>query len=206
MKTLDVKQRSEAWAEARKGLPTASRFDQILTASKGEPAAAQQTLINELLAESILPPQQGLVKSFLSPEMEQGMILEAEARCRFELEFAVEPVTEVGFVIHESGLFGGSPDALVGESSGAEIKCPGAAKHIGYLRAGKLPLAYKCQVHGYMLITGRPRWWFFSYARDLPPFCLEVPRDDFTDKLEAELYNFCAVYNEARKQFGLTPT
>lgn len=202
MTIMDTAQRSEQWYAARRGLPTCSRFDKILTAAKGLPSSAQETLICELLAESILPPQQGVIRPMTS-DMEQGVILEAEARCCYELEYATEPVREVGFVVHDSGMFGGSPDALVGESGGVEIKCPQGATHIGYVRDGVLPNEYKCQLHGNMIVTGRRRWAFFSYARNLPSFHINVQWDDFTEKLAAELLKFCAKYNGARAAFGL---
>lgn len=203
MTTFDTPQRSEQWFEARRGLPTCSRFDQILTAVQGKPSSAQEKLINELLAESLCPPEEGFLKSYVSPEMEQGMKLEAEARCAYEIEHATEPVREVGFILADCEMFGGSPDALVGENGGVELKCCNAATHIGYFRAGVLPSEYRCQLHGYLIVTGRAWWDFFSYARNLPPFRLRVKRDDFTDKLEAELFNFCQRYNEARKAFSL---
>jgi hypothetical protein len=204
MTTINAPQRSEAWFEARRGLPTCSRFDKILTAVQGKPSAAQETLIDELIAESILPPEEGLIRP-TTPDMEYGIKLEAEARCSFELEFATEPVREVGFVLADCGLYGGSPDALVGETGGVELKAPSAAVHIGYYRAGVLPGCYKAQVHGYMVVTGRKRWDFFSYARHFPPLRIRVEWDEFTDKLQAELLRFCERYNKAREVFGLKP-
>lgn len=204
MKEVSCQQRSEAWFAARRGLPTASRFDKILTAKKGEPAAAQEGLIDELLAESLLPPQQGVIRP-ATEEMYEGMRLEAEARCAFEVGYASEPVKEVGLIIHESGMFGASPDALVGGDSGVELKCPNGATQIGYLRAGVLPSEYRCQVHGSMVVTGRKTWSFFSYARNLPPLHLLVEWDWFTDKLAAELIKFSSRYNAERVKFGLQP-
>lgn len=204
MTTINTPQRSEAWFAARRGLPTCSRFDSILTPKTGKPSAAQDALINELIAESIQPPEAGLIKpQYISEDMEQGMKLEAEARCAYELEFAQAPVQEVGFILHDSGLFGGSPDALVGETGGCEIKCPALATHIGYVRDGTLPPEYRCQVHGYLIVTGRAWWSFFSYARGTEPLHLTVTRDDFTARLEAELLAFCARYNQERAKFGL---
>ena len=206
MKVITAEQRTAAWFEARRGLPTASRFDSILTPKTGKPAAAQETLINALIAESIMPPDSGFVRPpFISEEMEQGMKLEAEARCSYELEYAKLPVTEAGFILHDSGAFGGSPDALVGDVGGCEIKCPLAATHVGYIRAGVLPDAYKCQVHGSLIVTGRAWWDYFSYARHFPPFHLRVTRDDFTVTLERELTAFVARYNVERAKFNLPP-
>jgi hypothetical protein len=207
MITKPCEQRSIAWFEARRGIPTASRFDQIITPKTGKPSSAQDTLINQLIAESILPPEQGLVRpQYISPEMEQGLKLEGECRCAFDLEYAKgEAVQEVGFILHDSGLFGGSPDCLVGEDGGAELKCPLASTHIGYIREGILPWEYRAQVHGYLIVTGRKWWSFMSYARHFPPFHLRIERDDFTAKLEAELLAFCARYNAERAKFNLPP-
>ena len=204
MKIISVAQRSDAWFAARRGLPTCSRFGSILTPKTGKPASAQDALINELIAESIVPPESGFVRPpFISEEMEQGMKLEAEARCAYELEYAKLPVTEAGFILHDSGMFGGSPDALVGDVGGCEIKCPLAATHVGYIRAGVLPDAYRCQVHGSLIVTGRAWWDFFSYARNFPPFHLRVTRDPFTDVLERELTAFVTRYNIERAKFNL---
>lgn len=202
MKTVEVAQRSEDWFKARRGMPTASRFKSILTPVTGKPSSAQDTLINELIAESIMPPEQGVIRP-MTAEMEHGVILEAEARCSYDLEHAKGAVKEVGFLIHESGLFGGSPDCLVGENGGCEIKCPNGSTLIGYIRDGSLPDEYKCQVHGYLAITKRDYWDFFAYSRNLPPFKITVNPDDFTRKLEIELFKFCERYNAEREKFGL---
>ncbi len=205
MTILDHPQRSGPWYAARRGLPTCSRFDQILTAVTGKPSAAQSKLIDELLAESLCPVEEALPE-YVSPEMEQGMRLEAEARCAYEFEFAnSQPIREVGFILSECGRFGGSPDALVGDDGGVELKAPSPSTHLGYIRGGTLPNEYRVSVHGYMVVTGRKWWDFASYARHLPRFCIRVQRDDFTAKLAAELEAFCAKYNAARVAFNLAP-
>lgn len=204
MITLDTAQRSEAWYAARRGMPTASRFDMILTPANGKPSTSQEKLINELIAESVLPPQEGVVMP-ATEEMFEGMRLEGEARCFYELEVAKVPVTQVGFCIHDSGLFGCSPDGLCGEDGGLELKVPLAKTHIGYVREGKLPDSYKCQVHGSMIVTGRKSWDFFSYSRHFEPFHLHVKWDAFTDLLNVELLKFCARYNAERAKFKLSP-
>lgn len=206
MKIITADQRSQAWFDARRGLPTCSRFGEILTPRTAMPAAGQEKLINELIAEAVIPPGVGLIRpNYTSDEMEDGIRLEGEARCAYELEFAPAPVTEAGFLLHDSGQFGGSPDGLVGEVGGVEIKCPLASTQVGYVRAGALPDAYKCQVHGHLVVTGRAWWDFFSYARCFPPLRVRVERDDFTAKLAAELAKFCARLNSERAKFKLPP-
>jgi hypothetical protein len=206
MKIIDAPQRSEGWFAARRGIPSCSRFDQIVTPKTGAPSKSQDKLIAELIAESLEPAApEGFIRGPLTADMEQGMRLEGEARCAYELEFAKLPVREVGFVLSDCGRFGGSPDALVGDVGGVEIKCPRLSTHIAYIRAGELPDDYKTQVHGYMAVTGREWWDFFSYARLCRPFHLHIERDDFTAKLTAELAAFCSRYNEARALFDLPP-
>lgn len=197
-------QRTPEWLAARRGIPTASRFDQIITAAEGRASTSQTKLIDELLAESLLPPSGEPER--MTADMHTGVILEAEARCAYEIEFAVGArVQDVGLLMHESGLYGGSPDCLVGDEGGAEIKCPSPTVHIRYIRNGVLPLDHKAQVHGYMAVTGRPWWDFYSHCRGLQPFRLRIERDDFTKKLESEVLRFCAAYNVARAKFGLPP-
>ncbi len=205
MKVFDVQQRGESWYNLRKAIPTCSRFDSIITAARGEPSKAQESLIDHLLAEALLPPEQGVIKNVMTPEMEEGMRLEGEARCLFDLQYAKEPVHETGFILADNGRWGGSPDGLVGEHSGVEIKCVSGPVQIKTLREGILPLQYRAQVSGYMVVTGRRSWSYFSYCRNLPAFHLTVDWDEFTDKLLTELHKFSEKYNEARLKFGLKP-
>lgn len=202
MKTFDVPQRSDEWFKLRRGIPTASRFDMIMTAVTCKPSSSQAKLIDQLLAESLLPAE---TVERSSADMEHGMILEAEARCAYELGYAPDKVTEVGFILSDCGRFGCSPDGLVGDKRGVEIKCPNPSTQVSYVRAGVLPSEYKCQVHGSMIVSGRSEWDFFSYARGLPPLCVTVRADDFTNKLRVEIDAFCMLYNAARAVFELPP-
>ncbi len=82
----------------------------------------------------------------------------------------------VGFVRNE--IAGCSPDSLIGDAGGLEIKI--ALPHIQLDRIIKdeLPEEHKAQVQGNIWITGREWWDFTSYCPKLPPFIKHVPRDD----------------------------
>jgi predicted phage-related endonuclease len=124
--------------------------------------------------------------------MARGVELEPEARELFEFNTGIE-VTQVGICRHDSGLFSCSPDGLIGDFSGLEIKCPSMAVHVEYLLGGKVPADYYQQVHGSMLVTGRKEWFFMSYYPGLKPFIFKEKIDvEFCEKLEAELMAFCA--------------
>jgi hypothetical protein len=114
---------------------------------------------------------------FQSIDMEIGQILEERAIPAYTLETGRE-ITRVGLITNDSETVGCSPDGLIGEDSGIEIKCPRPETHVKYLLNGTLPKEYAPQVHGAMYITGRPQWVFMSYCRGFPEFLLTVHRDE----------------------------
>ncbi len=166
------------WIRLHFGIPTAACLDQLLTPEfelrKGE---MPKTLVYKKVAEVIQNrPMIDLDKS--SFMMEQGMILESEARPWFELEYE-KKIRQVGFITTDDGRVGCSPDGLIeGEDCGIEIKCPAAHTHVKYLVNGALPKEYAAQVLGSMFVTGFKRWMFVSYRRGFPALVLEIQRDE----------------------------
>jgi hypothetical protein len=110
-------------------------------------------------------------------EMGQGSILEHEAVPWFEFTQEIK-VERVGFCTTDDGRVGASPDGLIGEDGGIEIKCPQPEAHLRYLLEGELPKEYAAQVHGCMYVTGRKWWKFVSYSRQFPALVVHVERDD----------------------------
>jgi len=195
MKVFDCLQGSKQWHDSRRGVPTASRFDMILQPHKCKPSASQDRLINQLIAEtySNIWPE---VAGYISPAMDHGTKTESTARARYELETDID-VQQVGFCLSDCGRFGCSPDGLVGSDGGVEIKCPERATHVQYVRDGVLPLEYKAQIHGCLIVTGRAWWDFWSYAENLPSFKIRVYPDDFTKLLHEEVLRFVDKYQAA---------
>ncbi len=178
MKIHDCEQMTLEWIRLHFGIPTAACLDQLLTPEfelrKGE---MPKTLVYKKVAEVIQNrPMIDLDKS--SFMMEQGMILEEEARPWFELEYE-KKIKQVGFITSDDGRVGCSPDGLIeGEECGIEIKCPAAHTHVKYLVNGVLPKEYVAQVYGSMFVTGFKRWMFVSYRRGFPALVLEIQRDE----------------------------
>ncbi len=174
----DCEQMTLEWIRLHFGIPTAACLDQLLTPEfelrKGE---MPKTLVYKKVAEVIQNrPMIDLDKS--SFMMEQGMILESEARPWFELEYE-KKILQVGFITTDDGRVGCSPDGLIeGEDCGIEIKCPAAHTHVKYLVNGALPKEYAAQVLGSMFVTGFKRWMFVSYRRGFPALVLEIQRDE----------------------------
>jgi hypothetical protein len=195
VRIIDCEQLSEQWWRVRRGVPTASRFDSILTPKTMKPAAAQQEYIHELIADTVRlsPVWTTNLGRPMTPEMQFGVDTEPEARAWYEMERGLE-ARRVGFITTDDGRFGCSPDGLT-EEGGVEIKCPSLKTQVRYLLEGGLPPEYRCQLHGTLIVTGRPWWDFCSYATGLPALLVRVEPDAFTEALAAELDRFRARYD-----------
>jgi hypothetical protein len=179
---LDHEQGTEDWFAARLGVPSASNYSKLITAT-GKPSTSADGYINQLVAEAVTGER---AEFYTNAHMERGTLLEPDARAHYEFICDVETV-EVGFCIHDTLKTGCSPDALVG-LGGLEIKCPSGAVHVSYLRDGGLPAAYKQQVMGCMWITGAEWWDFLSYHPEMPSLLIRVERDQkYIDLLAAEV-------------------
>jgi hypothetical protein len=166
-------QGSPEWLAARLGIPSASMFAKIVT-TKGIWSASADAYINQLVAERLTGEREEV---FQSHHMLRGTELEPDARDLYSLISDAE-VTEVGFCLHDTLSAGCSPDGLIGDEGGLEIKAPAPATHVEYLRGGVLPSKYKQQVMGCLWITGREWWDFVSYHPTMKPLIVRVERDE----------------------------
>lgn len=188
-------QGSVEWMLARAGIPTASEFDNLLTPEfKPRTGETPRSYLAKKVAEAW---QGGPLVQFNTFDMEQGHILEHEAVPWYEFEFS-EPVRRVAFATTDDGRTGCSPDGLIGEDGGIEIKCPQVHTHVGYLLKGGVPKDYLAQVHGAMFVTGRAWWKFLSYRRHFPPLLVLVERDDkIQEAISEALASFRADFDRA---------
>jgi len=159
-------------------------FNKLIT-SAGKPSASADKYINELIAERLNGVR---VPVYVNEHMERGTKLEPEAREHYEF-ITEQKVTEYGFILDDSKEFGCSPDGLVGEDGGLEIKCPADSTIIGYHRDNKTFITkYRQQVQGCMLLTGAVWWDMMAYSDTLPPLLIRVERDEeYIEKLAAEI-------------------
>jgi len=194
---LDVEQGTDEWLQARLGVPTASNYSKLIT-STGKPSTSAEKYINELIAQKITGQ---LPETFKSDAMERGNELEEQARSYYEFMTDNE-VEEVGLILNYDGA-GCSPDGLIGDDGGIEIKCPLASTHVGYLRAGKLPTAYVQQVQGCMYITGRKWWDFVSFHPEIESMIIRVERDEnFIKLLDQQLKKALTTINLETKNWS----
>ena len=189
MKIIDCEQGKPSWYAARMGIVTASEVDALVTPKwalrKGD---GVDTYLYKKLAEKMLNWSPEMLAGFA---VDQGKILETIAIPWFEFTQS-KKVRRVGFVTTDDGRAGCSPDGLLDDGTGVEIKSPQAPNQIRYLLEGKVPEDYLPQVHFSMLVTGAPAWTFVAYSNQLPALVLRVERDE---AIQAKLQEALAAFN-----------
>ena len=173
MRISNLEQGSPEWLQSRLGKPTASNFGKLITPT-GKPSTSADGYINELIAQRITGE---LPEFYTNSAMERGNELEPAAKALYEFTYGVE-VVEVGLCLHDTLDCGASPDGLVGDDGGLEIKCPLPHNHIAYLRAGDVPGKYVPQIQGCLYITQREWWDFMSYHPAMEDLVVRVYRDE----------------------------
>ena len=183
MKIIQCEQGTKQWADARRGIATASNADRIITPAKGEYSKSAYGYACELLAAQLLPPYFWIDgDDFQSAAMAHGTNTEKEARAYFELDSGLV-VREVGFILADDGRAGCSPDGVIGDGDEMELlelKCPLHKTQVAYLDKGVLPDEYKPQVHWALAVTGCRACHFMSYAIGLPKLILRVEPNAYT--------------------------
>lgn len=172
MIALDIKQGSPEWHWARLGIPTASQFSRLLTAKTLKLSSGSEDYMHELLAEWLIGmPVGGAASGFMA----RGSEMEAWAVDYYEFQRDVT-TSRVGFCLLDNRMAGCSPDRLVGDDGGLEIKCPGAKQHVANLL--DMTSDHFAQTQGCLFVTGRKWWDILSYHPDLPSAIVRVERDE----------------------------
>lgn len=192
---LDHAQGTPEWHAARRGIPTASEFGRIVTPKTGKLSASADGYIADLIDEIARPDaERGWAGN---RHTIRGTELEPEARDWYGL-IAEGDVRQVGLCLTDDRLAGCSPDALVGDDGGLEIKAPDGPTHVRYLRAGVLPDDYRPQVHGSLVVSGRAWWDFVSWCPPYRPLLVRVYRDGYTELVAQALAAFQSDFEAAR--------
>lgn len=169
IEVLDFEQGSDEWKAARLGIPTASRFADIL--AKGEGKMRRKYLF-ELAGELMTgEPAEG----FTNAHMERGKAMEAEARDCYAFLTSADP-QRVGFV--RNGPVGCSPDSLIGDDGALEIKTKLPHLLIEAIERDEFPPEYKAQCQGVLWVSGRQWVDLVCYWPKMPTFIKRAERDE----------------------------
>lgn len=181
---FDCEQGSEEWFACRVGIPTASKFATVMAKGEGK---TRSKYMRQLAGEIITGEP---MESFSNGHMDRGKAMEDEARETYAFINDAE-IRRVGFI--RNGSKGASPDSLVGNDGGLEIKTALPDIQIERLVSGKLPPEHKAQVQGSIWIAEREWWDFVSFWPKLPQLKVRVPRDDiYIKQMSAEIDAFNA--------------
>ncbi len=205
LEEFNYEQRSEEWLEARKTVMSASMAKNLMGA-RGLGVTGKNYAI-----ETALEVVESYVEDkYLSQAMQDGIDREPIAINKYSSDNFVE-VKTTGFLVRTAvidGLeckFGCSPDGLVGEDGGLEIKCPENKKHKFNLISEDCPKEYYDQIQACLWVTGRDWWDFVSYS---PNFQEEwktrtirvTPDSKWVEKFQDRLVEATTIMNESIKK------
>lgn len=205
MRIHPAPQGSGEWLVARASYLTASVFDKVLTPAKLQLSTSKDSnaVVNLCAVARVFGVIDEGAETFA---MRRGTDMEAEARAWYAFEYGVT-VEEVGLCISDDESCGASPDGLIGEDGGLEIKCPGLKQHIENLLFTDFPNEYLLQVQGGLYVTGRKWWDWVSYHPGLPKrvvrhypdpkvhAALDLAMESFKERVEAAVERLEAIKN-----------
>lgn len=150
-------QGTDEWKEARAGKMTASHAKEISTGGAG-----LNTYIIKMLRRGVFGE---LDSDFKSNEFTRGgNRKEPLARAAYELKTG-NAVREVGFI--QCGDYAGfSPDGLVGDTGGCEIKCREIDGHWRLILTETLEPKEYAQIQMSLLLSGRKWWDYIAFNPD----------------------------------------
>lgn len=186
---IDVEQGGEEWKKLRTGIPSASRFKDVM--AKGQGATRRKYLIEK--ASEILTGE--MPEQYVNDHMKRGIEQEPQARAMYEA-FEDVGVETTGLALTDDRTACASPDGLVGENGLIEIKSVIPTVHIETILSGKMPTGHNAQVQGNLWIWEREWCDFISFSPtviDNPVQVYRVYRDEeYIGKLsdEVERFNF----------------
>jgi len=194
----DVKQGEESWYACRRGIPTSSRFDEIITPKTGKLSASARKYAYWLIAEKVLNRSLESIDNL--QWVEHGRENEPTAVAAYEFITGTE-TKPVGFITTDDGRWGASPDRLlIGENGGLEVKCVAPNTMIGYMVDG-FGDAYKVQVNGQMLVAELDFVDRYAWHAEMPAVRVRTYRDEpYIKILSAALNDFSDMLAEMEEK------
>lgn len=198
----NIIQYTPEWDAVKCGVLSASKIDSILTAGKMEFAenGGCRELVDSIACQRIMKKRH---PEFISYDMRRGLIEEQSARELYSDNYAY--AKECGFVTNDKWGFtlGCSPDGVVDEDGGIEIKSRLPKLQFGVIRAANVPDEFRFQIQATLMITERPWWDFISYAGDMNMLTIKVESDkDIQDAIATAADTFETRVKSAVEEYG----
>ncbi len=176
-----AEQGTSEWIKAKLGIASSSNAYKMITPARFAPTKpeAMAKYAGRLLMESVV----GAPTDETQTEwMKRGTAQEPHAIEWYELERSVD-VQRVGFCTLDDGSFGFSPDGLVDEDGGVEIKVPSLENHGWYWISPSALYEkggqghWKVQVQACLWASGRKWWDLVSFNSKAEPVVVRVEPD-----------------------------
>ena len=179
---VDVQQGTEEWHAARLGIPTASRFSDVMAGGKG---LVRTKYLYDLAGEIITNTP---ADDYSNRHLERGKIMEADARDAYEL-ITGNTAKAVGFA--KNGKAGASPDSQVGPRRGLEIKTTLPRLLLTQIVKREFPTEHYAQCQGVMWVCDWDELDFVTFWPKMKMVRWTVERDDkYLANVEEEIDRF----------------
>lgn len=187
----DFEQNTALWDHVRLGIPTASEFAMVMRQGKVTAANITRRRYLDRIADELITglPTETYRNAFMARgHAQQQEALEAYCHARVADDVRVE---KVAFIRNSKLLCGCSPDALIGDDGGVEVKTLIGHEMVNLRLHPDIPLKHLPQLYGNMLVTGRKHWDICIYSRGHPPFIRRLVEDaDYLRQLRLGIKQF----------------
>ena len=194
MKYYDIEQGSEEWFGLRLGKITSSHFSDIMAYTNGIDVNAKwgKGAIDYAQRIALERKTGKRIESFQSDWMKQGNDNEPVARDKYEQK-TLQIVDNGGLFIDDE--YGTSPDGLLGDGGGIEIKCVKYNTHFAVIESEQYDTKYRWQIMGQIMIADLEFVDFISYCSEFPTemelYVYRVEKNNIqVDQLQKRLEQF----------------
>jgi hypothetical protein len=198
----DIGQQSWEWFTRRAGKVSGSELGNLIT-DKGKLRDWKTGMPNSYLHRKLAEKWRGgPLETFIgSRQTDQGQLHEEKARNYFAA-LLEKDIETIGGIESDDGKLWCSPDGIIGETMGLEIKCPNADTQVGWLLGGpQVPEEHVLQVQFALHVTHWPTWRFLSWVKDLPHLAVTVEPDEaIATTIESAVAEFQGRFEEAWTQ------
>jgi len=190
----DVEQGSNEWFQLRLGSVGGSSINAVMAKGQGK---LRQTLLYKLAGETLTGEP---ADEYHARQFDRGHEFEDVARSYYESVMEVD-VEQVAMIKANRVKRHHSPDGLVGENGGLEIKTRAPHIYIELLETGKIPIADIRQCHNFLDVSGRKWIDYIVYCVPEMPSCPAwikriTPDPEILDEMHRELLSFLKDLNE----------